>query len=309
VRCVIIFFSQTGNTEKIARAIQAGVKSITNQCDILTLKDADPRRLYDYDLIGLGSLVIIKEPPNVTAFIHNLRFVGGKHAFSFCTHGAMGFMFNPSVVPQLKKKGLVVVGWNDWYGGGQALDMPTPNPTDGHPDQIDLEEAEDWGRQMVWRSQKIYAGDASLIPAEPAPVSIPEFGDDANVRDLRYKAILRFNRAKCVYPHCRLCMDNCPMNGIDLTVEPPVVANPCMNCGFCLMICPTGALYVDEKKMEALCQWIRDDMRNWDPPRLAQAEAQGRFRRLVPADKIGWETPVYKVYNQHPGFIIGKGRP
>jgi hypothetical protein len=89
VKCIIIYFSQTGNTEKIAKAIQTGLKSITGHCDILTLKEANPKRLYDYDLIGLGSLVIIKEPPNVSAFINSLRFVGGRHAFSFCTHGAM----------------------------------------------------------------------------------------------------------------------------------------------------------------------------------------------------------------------------
>ncbi len=309
MKCIIIYFSQTGNTEKIARAIQTGVKSITGHCDILPIKEANPRRLYDYDLIGLGSMVITKEPPNVTAFINNLRFLGGKHVFSFCTHGAMGFLYNPSVVSQMKKKGLIVVGWNDWYGGGNALDMPTPFNTDGHPDQIDLEEAEDWGRQIVWRSQRIYAGQTDLIPADPAPVSLPEFGDDSNFRDIRYKAMLRFDKSKCVYPKCRLCMDNCPMDGIDLTVEPPLIAKPCMNCGFCLMICPTGALFVDEKKMERLCQWIREDMQKWDPPRLKEAEAKGKFRRLVPENKIGWNTPVYKVYNQHPAFIIGKGRP
>lgn len=309
MKCVIIYFSQTGNTRKIAKAVQSGIMSITGHCDILPIKEANSKRLYDYDLIGLGSMVIIKEPPNVTAFINNLRFVGGKHAFSFCTHGAMGGMYNPSVVPQLKRKGLTVIGWRDWYGGGHALDMPSPNPTGGHPDKIDLDEAEEWGRELVWRSQRIYAGEINLIPQEPAAVSIPDFGDDSNVRDLRYKEILRFERTKCVYPNCRLCMDNCPLDGIDLTLEPPILAKPCMNCGFCLMICPTGAIYVDEKKMELLCKWIREDMQKWDPPVLAKAEAQGHFRRLVPEKNIGWNTPIYKVNDKHPGYIVGKEEP
>ena len=60
--------------------------------------------------------------------------------------------------------------------------------------------------------------------------------------------------------------------------------------------------------MELLCKWVSEDMQKWDPPQLAQAEAQGRFRRLVPEDKIGWNTPIHKVYPKHPGFIIGKGR-
>ena len=84
MKCVVIYFSQTGNTEKIARAIQTGVKQIADHCDILPIKEANPRRLYEYDLIGLGSPVHGGVPGNITAFINNIRFVGGKHAFSFC---------------------------------------------------------------------------------------------------------------------------------------------------------------------------------------------------------------------------------
>ena len=89
-----------------------------------------------------------KEPPNVTAFINNLRFVGGKHSFSFCTHSTMGQRFNPSVVPQLRKKGLIVVGWNDWYGTSWGpITSPTPYPT-GLVILMPygLQEAEKWGR-------------------------------------------------------------------------------------------------------------------------------------------------------------------
>lgn len=309
MKCVVIYFSQTGNTEKIARAIQTGVKQAAGHCDILTIKEANPKRLYEYDLIGLGSVVMLAEPPNVTAFLNNIRGAGGKQAFSFCTHGAVPFYYHPSVVSQLRKKGMIVIGWNDWYGGGHAFDMPTPTLTDGHPDEIDLKEAEEWGREMVWRSQRIYAGDTSLIPEGPELAEVPGFGDDSNVRHLRYKSILRYNKEKCVYPKCRLCMENCPMDGIDITVEPAIMAKPCMNCGFCLMICPTEAIYTDEKDMELLCKWISEDTRKWDIPFLREAEAKGRFRRLVPEEKGGWDTPIYKVYKRRPGFIIGKGRP
>lgn len=169
MKCAVIYFSQTGNTEKIARAIQSGVKEIAGHCDILTLKEANPKNLYEYDLIGLGSMVFdFKEPANVTSFISNLRFLGGKHIFSFCTHCTMGFLYFPSVVPKIKKRGLTVIGWCDWYGHNWGpIHNPTPYGTDGHPDEIDLKEAEEFGREMVWRSQRIYAGETSLIPEEP----------------------------------------------------------------------------------------------------------------------------------------------
>jgi hypothetical protein len=42
-------------------------------------------------------------------------------------------------------------------------------------------------------------------------------------------------------------------------------------------------------------------------PILAEAEAKGRFRRLLPVEKIGFEAPFYKVHHKHPQWVIGKG--
>lgn len=310
MKCVVIYFSQTGNTEKVAKAIHTGVKQIAGHCDILTIKEAKPRRLYEYDLIGLGSPVFVGVPGNVMAFINNMRFVGGKHIFSFCTHCTLGITYNPTVVPKLKKQGLIVIGWNDWYGHSWGpIYQPTPYLTDGHPDEIDLREAEDFGREMVWRSQKIYAGETSLIPKEPAPVSFPDVGDDSFYRRFAFSKIVKYDKRKCTYPKCRLCMDNCPMDGIDLSVDPPIIAKPCIDCTFCEQICPTGAINVDESKKEILAQHFSNILQKVGGKHLAEAEAQGHFRRLVPEGEVGWDNPIYKEYNKHPRFIIGKGRP
>jgi NAD-dependent dihydropyrimidine dehydrogenase PreA subunit len=308
MKCAVIYFSLTGNTEKIARAIQTGVKLAAGHGDIFPIKEANPRRLYEYDLMGLGSPVIGGVPANVTAFISNMRFLGGKHIFSFCTHCTMGFTFNPGIVPKLKEKGLIVIGWNDWYGHSWGpIHQPTPYPTDGHPDEIDLREAEEFGREMVWRSQKIYAGDTSLIPETPAPVPFPDADVEDILRRLSFKNVVKFHREKCTYPKCRLCMDNCPMDGIDLSVDPPIIARPCLNCTFCEQICPTGAIDGDESQQEILARHISAGLQKVGVKHLAEAEAEGRFRRLLPKEKVGWDTPVYKVHPKHPRFIIGKG--
>ena len=108
----------------------------------------------------------------------------------------MGFLFFPSVIPKLKKRGLTVIGWADWYGHNWGpIHNPTPYGTDGHPDDIDSREAEEFGREMVWRSQRIYAGEISLIPREPTPVSKPDFGVDSIMTRLHFSKI---SRKKCV---------------------------------------------------------------------------------------------------------------
>ena len=85
MKCIIIYFSQTGNTEKIAKQVQAGIIEAAGNCDMVPIKEANPRKLYQYDLIGIASPVMGIEPPNVTMFIKNMRFVGGKHSFVFNT--------------------------------------------------------------------------------------------------------------------------------------------------------------------------------------------------------------------------------
>ena len=81
MKCIIIYSSQTGNTEKIAKAIHAGVKQAAGHCDIFKIKEAPWRRLYEYDLIGLGGPVYgFVETLDVQAFIKKKRTI--KKVFS-----------------------------------------------------------------------------------------------------------------------------------------------------------------------------------------------------------------------------------
>ena len=40
MKCVVVYFTQTGNTEKIAKAIQNGITQSGNSCDIIKIQDA-----------------------------------------------------------------------------------------------------------------------------------------------------------------------------------------------------------------------------------------------------------------------------
>ncbi len=306
MKCIVIYFSQTGNTEKVAKAIQAGVKRVAGHCDIVKIKEANPRHLYEYDLIGLGTMVMEREPGNVTAFINDMRFVGGKHIFAFATHGTTPELLFPSMVPKLKHRGLVVIGTRDWYGNCCLPYQSEPYATAGHPDEIDLEEAENFGREMVERSQRIFNGETGLIQPVPKAPEGPKYGDEDVSIANKFKSMAKLNMEKCIYPRCRLCMDNCPMDGIDLSVKPPVFAKPCINCMFCEQICPTGAIDAEAWYEAVTPVWNKIFDKHVLPP-LVKAEAEGRFRRLVPVEDIGRDNPIYKVHRKRPRWIIGKG--
>ncbi|HVN96492.1 MAG TPA: flavodoxin family protein [Syntrophorhabdaceae bacterium] len=295
---IVIYFSLTGNTMKIARAIHLGMKSVIGHAHLAKLKDVDVQSLTDYDVIGLGAPVWGGVPPNVMRLVHDLPRLSGKHAFVFCTHGVLPERFFPPLFKQLTKKGLTVIGIRDWYGSVNRPALPTPYLTDGHPDEIDLEEAEGFGAEMAELSQKLEAGETVIMPTFPKMQMTPP--------NKLPRPLPERDASKCRYPACRTCMDHCPVGGIDLTSTPPVFAKGCSICYFCEMICPEGAIQVDyELRANASIPRIKDLFLK----HLAQAEAEGRFRRLVPLEKVGWDTPYYKVHNKHPRFVVPEEDP
>jgi flavodoxin len=107
MKSIVIYFPQTGNTEKVAYAIQAGIKQASGQCDIARIQDANAKGLYEYDLIGIGSAVFGGQLSSLAIFLNDPRFVSGKHAFFFCTHGIapQGGDFFPNAYRRAKKSG------------------------------------------------------------------------------------------------------------------------------------------------------------------------------------------------------------
>lgn len=316
MKCVVIYFSMTGNTEMIAKAIQVGVEQAAGHCDIFPIKEANPRRLREYDLIGFGFPVQgpLVAMQNVADFIADMVFVGGKHVFQFNTADS-GIVF-PYFIPKLRKRGLTVIGYRSWLGSSYGpLAEPTPSSADGHPDEIDLQEAEAWGREMVWTSQRIYSGETGLIPGDPSErrleVQAPElagaFSDSPGQWKKRIHWRLIYDKEKCLYPKCTICMDFCPMYGIDLTMDPPVIGQPCMTCQMCDQLCPTGAILVDEEHMK----WQEEIESRIGGYRDRLEWRKNRPRVYVPKEKVikGFTDVVYKTYPKHPRFVIGLGRP
>ncbi|MFC1534710.1 EFR1 family ferrodoxin [Thermodesulfobacteriota bacterium] len=301
MKSMIIYFSQTGNTKKVALAIHKGMSQVADQCDLATVKEVeakefDIKQLVNYDLIGVGSPVWgIPIPNNFKKMIESMPDLKGKHAFAFCTHGCAPAYFFPQVVRFLVRKGLNVIATRDWYGSVSLPVAPKPYLTDGHPDDIDLMEAEEFGKEIVERSRRVSAGETKLIP--PIPPMPPKLKFKRRFK----RPLPQFDMQKCRYPECSLCVDNCPMNVIDLSTSPPVVSKNCRVCYFCELICPEGAIEVDyEKMIEGFSSTVEERFIE----RMDKAEAEGTFRRLVPLKDVGWDTPFFMVYNKHPRYVI-----
>ncbi|MFC1946220.1 flavodoxin domain-containing protein [Chloroflexota bacterium] len=301
---LVVYHSTAGSTKKIAQAIHAGMVKTGAECDLARIRDVTTDDLEKYNLIGVGSSVIrLREMPNVTAFIeYTMRNVDGKHGFAFCTHGALPGHYLSRVVPAMKQRGMAVIGWNDWFGTVYHPGCPKPYFTDGHPDETDLKEAADFGREMVERSKKISAGETGLVPALPQGHEYDEMYDPApppprevfeafgKVRD---QMVFTVNKEKCLYPKCTHCIDSCPTNAIDFMADPPVFDINCFRCYICIQTCPRDAIEVDWEKFHEIHQLMVPPLEG----ALKVFQDRGKFRPLVPREDIGWDNYVWQMKN------------
>ncbi|WP_303868600.1 hypothetical protein [Acetobacterium wieringae] len=87
-----------------------------------------------------------------------------ENNFFFCTHASLTGGFFAWLIPLLEEKGLMVLGWEDWFGGKVNPTVEGPYYTDGHPDETDLREAREFGEEMAVRSFLITNGIEVAYP-------------------------------------------------------------------------------------------------------------------------------------------------
>ena len=285
MKALIIYFSQTGNTKVIANNIQAGILNSGNECDITSIKDVDISMLNNYNIIGFGTPTFFyREPANVQRFIEKMNMMEGKHCFLFCTHGSIIGNTLYYLNDGLRKKGLQVIGTFDTYSESSIQFYPEIMHTAGHPDEIELNDAFEFGKTICEISSRIQEGESGLVPkfelisntwwAEHSKRLTPDV-----LRTISPEFTVNFD--KCT--KCFVCQENCPVDAIDLEASPPVIQKEgCISCWYCEKSCPEGAIEADwsqmkKKSRENLLKYIEA---------LKEAEKAGKFRPYVDYEKI-----------------------
>ena len=291
MKALIIYFSQSGFTRKVAEHIHKGIGSVAQTCDLMDLTEVNSEAVGDYDLVGLGCPVFyLRDPHNVHVFIKELPELKDKQWFVFCTHGSIMGNTLTLMAKALKQKGILVVGYHDTYSDGTIPFYPYPTLTTGHPDQQEYEEARAFGEDVSKLSKRIANGEPNLIP-EPATED-PRWTELIEMYSpdflAKHMPNMQINVEKCI--NCKKCEENCPVAGIDVEASPPRIQKPCIYCWYCTKTCPTGAIEADWESAVAMAPQSYGLYR----ATLEEEAAKGKYRWLIDPDTIDFNNPLHK---------------
>lgn len=282
IKVLIIVFSQTGGTQKIADMIQQGIVESKHNCEIINIKETDAKSIKNYDLIGIGCPTFFyREPANVKSFIQKMENSNGKPAFIFCTHGSIIGNTFYYMAEELIRKDFKVIGTFDSYSESSIQFYPEIMHTAQHPDEIELKEAYNFGKEMCNKFED--TDNFKSIKFKLIEDTWWEKGTkNPNSEILRnFFPVFTINSDTC--NECKICMDECPVDAIDVFSDPPAIQKEgCIFCWNCEKKCPSGAIEADWS------QTIKNSRRNLAKyvTELKKGELSGKFRPYVDYEKI-----------------------
>jgi len=122
MKVLVIYFSQTGNTEKIARAMCEGAAPV-HEAELKKLEDVSPDDVTGYDFILIGSPLHAGNLAGpVKEFLSSIQAGSGQKMAGFITHSAPAYPdqamdeFTEPIKAACKEKGIEYKGCFDCQG-------------------------------------------------------------------------------------------------------------------------------------------------------------------------------------------------
>ena len=169
MKILIAYFSNTGNTEKIAKSMQDGLMDY--DVDLISAIDVDPSTLSSYDIVFLGSGVYASriDKSILTMIKKAVPELPAKFVY-FCTHTSLKLFQEPfkRITGIIKNHNCEIIGEFDCVGENLGIPLDTQLamleklPEDqrekakkdmaeikGHPNEMDLKNAKTFAISLV----------------------------------------------------------------------------------------------------------------------------------------------------------------
>lgn len=241
---LLVYFSQTGNTRKVAEAMADELGSKGHTVRALPMGKALPADIAGCDVLGVGTPCFESQAPSfVKRSLSALPFLNGKPAFVFATCGGSPGRVLYDLTRILKARGASVTA--GFLGRGE-VHHPAPclkGRMPGRPDRDDLEKAREFAASL---HDHLRTGRVSPAPVGRKDALHPAWGFYELVSYIAKPFLLRIllprpqtDSAAC--DQCTLCVKQCPAGSMSLAPY-PVPDSRCVRCYRCQIICPKKAI-------------------------------------------------------------------
>lgn len=240
----LVYFSQTGQTLKVAEAMADGFREKKHTVNVLAIRKVKPEDIVKFDLLGIGSPCFESQAPAVVlTWLRAWPALHGKKALVFATAGGAPGRVLYDLTQALQNKGARVIGG---YLGHGRVHHPAPCLTGRlptRPDSEDLSQARNFALAV---ERHLQAGHEGFMP-ESRPDALKRTWGFYQLVGLIAKPFLlrmvlpkpKLDESRC--NQCQVCARECPAKSITLTPY-PVFDGHCIRCYHCQNVCPQKAL-------------------------------------------------------------------
>lgn len=239
MKCLIVFYSQNGTTQKVSEAITGGLSRAGYEVETHNLKDGEPPNISGFDLLGIGTPVYYyRLPIKVLTYIANLPNLNGLPVFAFLLCGSYPFEASSKIKSALFAKGATEAGSFQCYGAGYFLGYLKQGFlfSADHPNEEELARAASFGSEI---GTKVYRPFENGKP----PTIIYRLERFFTSPWLIKNVYSRMFRTTKECNACGLCIKECPTKNIlkDKNGRPKW-GRDCELCLTCEMKCPQDAI-------------------------------------------------------------------
>lgn len=241
---VLVYFSQTGNTLKVAETMADAFRTKGHTVRTFPMKEVHPADIVRCDVLGVGTPCFASQAPTpVKDFLSALPALYGKTAFVFATSGGSPGRVLYDLTRIMQKKGAAVLAG---FMGHGTVHHPAPCLIGRMPDRPNMDDLALADAFALAVERHLQAGDSGVIPGGRKDALDPNWGFYDLVALIAKPFLLRIllpkpipDQALC--NQCRICAQECPVQSI--TLDPyPALDGRCIRCYHCQNICPQTAI-------------------------------------------------------------------